>query len=99
METVVKRAQQAAKHEYESNLYSPTARERIAYIKGATFAATVTAEQLEAAARAHYLRAGFTTEDDWNIPGRESERVKDGHRRYARAMFRAAGFRVRADDE
>lgn len=93
METVVKRAQQEAKHEYV-----PT-RERIAYIKGATFAATVTAEQLEAAARAHYLRAGFTTEDDWNVPGRESERVKDGHRKYARAMFRAAGFRVRADDE
>lgn len=98
METVVKRAQQEAKHEYEPGL-TLTAWERIAYIKGATFAATVTAEQVEAAARAHYLRAGFTTEDDWNIPGRESERVKDGHRKYARAMFRAAGFRVRADDE
>lgn len=64
---------------------------------GATFAATITPEQVEAVARVLYLQVRFAIEADWDTPGRESENIKDLYRMRARAMLRAAGFQIGAD--
>lgn len=87
-ETVVKRAQQEAKREYVPGL-TLTAWERIAFIKGATFAATITPVQIEAGARA--LRDG-----DDAYPDTYGD---EDYREMVRAAARAMGFEVAEEEQ
>jgi hypothetical protein len=80
--SVIERAQQEANAEWRGTI------PREAYVSGASFAATITAEQVEAAARAIYTSRGS---DMWE---REQEAVRQRYRTEARAAFVAAGFEV-----
>lgn len=101
MTSIIERAQQEAKREYVPGL-TLTAWERVAYIKGATFAATITPEQVEAAARGMYLAdrkdtlpEGFPERQWDNEPGLGT--IRDDYVRRATAAFIAAGFQIEGD--
>lgn len=59
----------------------------VGFVQGATFAATIAAEQIEAAARA-------LAEHDGRLWSVASEKDREQYRKYVRAAFVAAGFEV-----
>jgi len=85
MSTVIERAQQEAERRYATRGSLAKTR-RLILEAGAAFAATVTADQVEAAAYALW-RAETEYDYAW-------EPNRDGYLALARAAFRAAGFEV-----
>ena len=90
MGDVIERAEAEAEREYVPGL-TLTAWERVAFIKGATFAATITPEQVEAGARALWqLDYGGPENGFADCP----ESVQQYYRGQIIAAARAMGFIV-----
>ena len=94
MSTVVERAGERARQMWVPFVaIRHGGRLRDAFTQGATFAATITPEQVEAAARAFCESSG---DDEWDgsLPAAVAEGYREDYRRDIRAAFRAAGFEV-----